>query len=110
FMHRVEQNNHAKIHAGRAELVGSSYTYSSSYDIGEGWTSVDMGRNATSTVNFTNLKPYTGAGAPSPTLSVYAAGNAVNPRHFLVRLNGDSVMGLRMDYYDYAKAQTTVPI
>ena len=39
-----------------------------------------------------------------------AAGNAVNPRHFMVRLNGDSVMGQRMDYYDHARAQTTVPI
>lgn len=110
FMHKVETNYHAKIHGGRAELVGSSYTYSSSYDIGEGWTSTDLGRNATATFNFNNLKVFNGGGAPSPKLSVYAAGNAVNPRHFLVRLNGDSIMGQRMDYYDHARAVSNVPL
>ncbi|MGZ8559705.1 MAG: hypothetical protein ACXWWC_15285, partial [Chitinophagaceae bacterium] len=37
FMYTTGQYYKAKINAGRAEVVGSSYTYSSSYDIGEGW-------------------------------------------------------------------------
>src|SRR5690606_33076907 len=36
--------------------------------------------------------------------------NAVNPRYLRVTLNGDSVMGPRMDYYDYVKATKEVPV
>jgi len=99
-----------KLSQGRAELVGSSYTYSSSYEYGEGWTSNDIGTAASKSVNLTNLVPYTGAGAPDAVVNVNAAGNAVNPRYFKVNLNNDSIHGKVMDYYDYAKVSVPVPV
>lgn len=110
FMYSAEIVFKAKINAGRAELVGSSYTYSSSYDYGEGYTSIDIAGNASGTVSLTNLRPYTGAGAPSPVFNINAAGNAVNPRYFKVTLNGDSLTGATMDYFDYVKVNQTFPI
>lgn len=110
FIHRAEQNFRAKVHGGRAELVGSSYTYSSTYDVGEGWSSTDMAAGVTNTFNLTNLRPYVGAGAPDPKVYVNAAGNAVRPRHFRVSINNDSVGGARLDYYDHIKYQNSFPI
>ncbi|MFN4315886.1 MAG: C25 family cysteine peptidase [Chitinophagaceae bacterium] len=110
FMHKVETHYHAKVHSGRVELVGSSYTYSSTYDIGEGWTSTDLAGNATTTVNYSAMRPYVGAGAPDINVSVFAAGNAINQRYFRVALNGDSIMGQQMDYYSDARAVRTLPV
>ncbi len=93
-----------RINPGRAELVGTSYTYSSSYDYGEGYTSNDISRNATFAAgNFTNLRPYTGAGAADPYIRINAAGNAMNPRYIRVNLNNDSIHAVTMSYYDYIK-------
>jgi hypothetical protein len=110
FMYTTGQYNKGKINAGRSEKVGSSFTYSSSYDVGEGWTGGDLGTGVSSTYNLTNLRPYLGAGAPDPVVSVTAAGNAVNPRSFRIKLNGDSVLGQIMDYYDYVKTSRTAPV
>jgi hypothetical protein len=79
FMHKFLNSFKIKINLGRSELVGSSYTYSSSYDSGEGWTSDDIVTGASRSFFFSNLRAYTGAGAPAGTLKVNAAGNAVNP-------------------------------
>jgi len=110
FMYTVETNYKAKINSGRAELVGTSYTYSSSYDYGEGYTSVDLAGNASTTVNYANLRPYTGAGAPDPGFLIHAAGNAVNPRYFRVNLNNDSLTAATMDYFDYVKHSVNFPV
>jgi hypothetical protein len=108
FMYHLVNSFKNKINQGRSELVGSSYTYSSSYDAGEGWTTDDIASTATRSYTFSNIRVYTGAGAPSPSLKVTAAGNAVNPRYFRIKLNGDSIYSQNMDYYDYAKA--TIPV
>ena len=110
FMHTSGFYYKDKINQGRSELVGSSYTYSSSYDYGEGWTSVDIGTGATKAINLPNLVPYTGSGAPDAVVNVNAAGNAVNPRYFKVKLNGDSIYGRSMDYYDYTRSSIPVPV
>lgn len=104
FMHTRGEYYKARIHSGRSELVGDSYTYSSSYDYGEGWASNDIGTNQTILSHHTSLHAYTGAGAPPAELRINAAGNAVNPRYFRVKLNGDSIMGQTLNYYDYVKA------
>ncbi len=109
-MYTTGQYYKNKINAGRSELVGSSYTYSSSYDEGEGWSSGDIGTNVSVTYNITTLRQYTGAGAPDPLVTINAAGNAVNARNFRVRLNGDSILGVQMDYYNYSKTSKTVPL
>ncbi|MGZ8541271.1 MAG: putative type IX secretion system sortase PorU2, partial [Chitinophagaceae bacterium] len=47
-------------------------------------------------------------GAPDPVVYISAAGAATNARDFRVRLNGDSIIGKSMDYYEYAKVSKTV--
>ncbi|MEP7374129.1 MAG: C25 family cysteine peptidase [Chitinophagaceae bacterium] len=110
FMYAAGAYYKDRINQGRSELVGTSYTYSSSYDYGEGWTSLDIANGASKAVNLTGLLPYTGAGAPDVVINVNAVGNAVNPRAFKVKLNGDSIYGRQMDYYDYTRSSVTVPI
>jgi len=110
FMYTTGNYYKDAINIGRQELVGSSYTYSSSYDAGEGWTSGNIGTGGSVTYNLTNLRQYSGAGAPDPVVRINAAGNAVRPRNFRVRLNGDSILGQTMDYYDYAKVSRSVPV
>ncbi|HKZ66112.1 MAG TPA: C25 family cysteine peptidase, partial [Chitinophagaceae bacterium] len=110
FMYTAGNYYKSAINIGRQELVGTSYTYSSSYDVGEGWTSGNIGTGASATYNLTNLQQYSGAGAPDPVVGINAAGNAVNLRNFRVRLNGDSILGQTMNYYDYAKISRPVPV
>ena len=106
FMYRAEANYRAKVHGGRAELVGTSYTYSSSYDMGEGNSSADIATGASLNYNFANLRAYLGSDAPAPKAIVQAAGNAVRARRFRVSINSDSIGGATMDYYDHVKYET----
>jgi hypothetical protein len=106
FMHTAGVNFKSKQNAGFAAVI-SEYVYSSSFDQGEGWTSSDIGR--TTTTEFTlatfpnSLKVYTGAGAPESRFRINAAGNALNPREFIVKINGNPIDTQRMDYFDYVK-------
>lgn len=110
FMAKAARYYKDRIHNGRSELVGDSYTYSSSYDYGEGWASNDYAAGATGQNIFTGLRLYSGPGAPGATIKVNAAGNAVHPRYFRVRINGDSVAGQTINYYDYAKVSAPVSL
>src|SRR5690606_10867120 len=110
FMYTVGSQFKTKLHTGRAELVGDSYTYSSVFDYGEGWTSGDIATNAFVASNNSNLRVYTGPGAPSPTLRGTAAGNARNPGYYKVHLNGDSIAGQTMNYYEVSHLETPVDI
>ena len=58
-----------KINLGFAVPVGTN-VYSSAYDLGESWTTGDIGTNVTRTETFSNLYPYTGIGAPASTLKI----------------------------------------
>jgi hypothetical protein len=104
FMHTTGKYWRDKINPGRAEDV-VEYVYSSSYDQGEGWTSVDFypGTNNSLDVQ-NNLNVYTGPGAPTPRFKINVCGNAYNPRLFRVRLNGDSLVGGTMNYFDFIRA------
>jgi Peptidase family C25 len=112
FIYNLSKYFSNKVHGGRAELVGNAYTYSSSYDIGEGWSSDDIGTNGTVDLNYSgsSLSVYTGPGAPDPVMKINAAGNAVNPRYFKVTINGDSIAGQTVDYYDYARLEKTIDL
>ncbi len=104
FMYTVGRYYRDKISPGRSELVGDSYTYSSSYDYGEGWTSNDIPANGGwATYSTSSLQVYTGAGAPEPVVKVNAAGNAVHARDIRVKLNGTIIHTQPLNYYDYAK-------
>ncbi len=103
FIHTEGAYYREKLNPGYAAVVGE-YVYSSAYDQGEGFTSSDIGTNATRTIPFSNLNPYTGAGAPDPVLKINASGNALNPRQVVVKTNGTQVASLPMDFFDYMKA------
>ncbi len=92
---------------GYAAVVGE-YVYSSAYDKGEGYTSNSFGANATLSKTFSDLNPYVGPGAPNPVLKINAAGNALNPRQFEVRVNSNLVATQTVDYFEYIKA--TIPL
>ncbi|HEX7844551.1 MAG TPA: C25 family cysteine peptidase [Chitinophagaceae bacterium] len=97
--------------AGFGVVVGDN-VYSSSYDAGEGWASGDIPKGGANTQVFSNLSVYTGPGAPTDvSFKINASGlNGLNQRRFKVSVNGDSVTGAQMDYFDYAKLSTTFPV
>jgi hypothetical protein len=103
FMYTVGRYYKDKINSGRSELVGDSYTYSSSYEFGEGWTSNDIPNQAVIIYSTSSLQVYTGPGAPEPFVNVNASGNAVHARDIRVKLNGTVIDTRQLNYYDYAK-------
>ncbi|MET0636183.1 MAG: C25 family cysteine peptidase [Chitinophagaceae bacterium] len=103
FMHTAGNYYREKINGGRAEIVGTSYTYSSSYDMGEGWTSNTINGTTSRAVTFPNILSYTGPGAPASNIRVSAAGDATYARNLKVIFNGDSVTGGPINYYDYIR-------
>lgn len=109
FIHTTGKYYREKSHLGYAAIVGD-YVYSSSYESGEGFTSTDLGAGVIRNETFANLYPYTGPGAPSPLLKVNAAGNALNPRSFEVRVNDIFIANQVMDFFDYVKASFPVNI
>ncbi|WP_165871421.1 C25 family cysteine peptidase [Flaviaesturariibacter flavus] len=84
---------------GYAVNVGD-YMYSSSYDRGEGWTTGYITTGNTMPWSFSGLFPYTGAGAPKPLLVAAIAGNATNPRNYRLTVNGDSVLGGPVNFFN----------
>lgn len=109
FVHTVGKYYKEKYHLGYAAIVGD-YVFSSQFENGEGFTCNDMGPNATRSETFSSLFPFTGGGAPAPSLKVHAAGYAQNPRAFEVKLNGSVVATQTMDFFDYVKATFPVNI
>lgn len=109
FYHTAGIYYKQRINPGYAANVGSAI-YSSNYDQGEGWTSTDIGFNATRTENLTGLFPFTGTGANTPLLRVSALGNALNPRQFSISVNGALYDQVTMDYFDYIRRAIAVPI
>jgi hypothetical protein len=95
-----------KINNGLFYIVGSDHLFSSSFDKGEGWTSADIERNATLTVNsFTNLFP--APSGPSPVIKANVSGNAYYSRKYKVTLNGDSVLGNPVPYMNQSEDQVS---
>jgi hypothetical protein len=110
FMHTEGRYPRVQINPGRAEQVLTSTVYSSSYDYGEGWTGGNIGYNGTETNSLTNLSVYSGSGAPSATLRINMCGNIMNERRYRIRLNGDSILGASLDYYEYTKTGKIFPV
>jgi len=108
FMHTTGAYYNNKLHPGYASQVEHEYTYSSSYDAGEGWSSGDIAKDELLTYTENNLAVYTGAEAPGSTVRVNAAGNATNPRQFSVTLNSTLVLNIQMDFFEYSKQSANV--
>lgn len=108
FIHTVSKFYRDKINLGFGSVVGSTI-YSSAYDLGEGWTSSDLVAGATRNETFTNLFPYTGPGAPAPSVKVNMTGNFDNPRQVEIKVNGSQVGLHTMDFFEYAKVTDPLP-
>jgi len=110
FIHTEGSYKKNMINTGRAEIVVTTSVYSSSYDYGEGYTGGNIASGGTETTSFTNLNVYTGTDAPSPEIRINLAGNAMNQRSFRLRVNGDSILGQPLDYYEYLKTGQVFPV
>ena len=90
-------------------LNPGTYVYSSSYDIGEGWTSQDVIPGRPYSVNLTNINLY--RNGPSATLKFGAAGNAINYRNIKVSIYNTVVDSESMDLFSYLKKEIdSIPI
>ncbi|MFN2439515.1 MAG: C25 family cysteine peptidase, partial [Chitinophagaceae bacterium] len=100
FMHKVGRHFRDRINPGYAVNVGE-YLYSSAYDKGEGWSSADIGSNGTNSFTFNNL--FVNTSGPAPSASIAVSGNAINTRKFRLKINGDSIVGNNVDFFNYMK-------
>ncbi|MGZ3911512.1 MAG: putative type IX secretion system sortase PorU2 [Flavisolibacter sp.] len=112
FMYTAGRYFKDKINAGYAVNVGE-YLYSASYDKGEGWSSSDIVSVATDSVHVTygtntsslpNLFVYNGG--PPPSFKITVSGNSIYQRRYKVSINGDSVLGKEVDFFDYSTDST----
>lgn len=102
FMNTRSAHYRDKINPGYAAVVGEN-VYSSSYDMGEGYTSGDIapGFDLSQVFDTINLYP-TG---PAASFRITAFGNALNPRRVKAKLFATTILDSAMDYFGYLKAQ-----
>ena len=104
FMRRVEQPFKQAYNRGFANIVGE-YVYSSSYDVGEGWTTGDISPCCPFAQLFTGLNVYTGGPANSVSVYIAAFGNALFTRNLQVKLYNTMVIDTAMNYFTAVKKQ-----
>ncbi|MCY7420362.1 MAG: C25 family cysteine peptidase [Chitinophagaceae bacterium] len=117
FMHTVGRYFKTELLGGFSAVAGQSI-YSSSYDMGEGYTSRAIRPNSCGTQpqlpqNFFNLYPYTGTvdvPAPDMIMRLNSVGNAPNSRTVKVLLNNDSITRYQMDYFTDARVEEYIPV
>ena len=98
----------SKINPGLAQPVGE-YVYSSSYDMGEGWSSNDIAPGFDLSNVFDTINLYTTG--PAATFRISASGNALNSRRVKVKLSSTTILDSAMDYFGYLKGTATnIPI
>ena len=102
FMRRIETHYRNQINRGYAAVIGE-YVYSSSYDIGEGWTSDNALPCCAISKDLTNMNRYAAGPPNSVTFTVHAAGNALNPRELWANFYNTQVLLKPMPYFNYLK-------
>jgi len=104
FMRRVEQHYKSQINPGYAAILGES-VYSSSFDIGEGWSSNGINQCCPLSYVFTDINKYSGGPANSVTLTVSASGDALYTRDLAAKINGTAAFPAAnpMPYFGYHK-------
>ena len=102
FMRTVNKVYKDQYNRGLAVLVGE-YVYSSSYDVGEGWTSLDAYPCCDIYKQFDNLNVYTAGPAAGLSLYVSAFGNALNTRNLRVKFFDNIVANTAMNFFDTVK-------
>ncbi len=103
FMHTVGQYYKAKRHGGYSAQIESDYTYSSSYDQAEGWTSTAIGNGASVTYTAASLFMSNEAGTPGISVNLSVAGDANKTRSFSATLNGTEIFNRSLNFYNYLK-------
>ena len=104
FMRRMEQAFRQQYNRGFANIVGE-YVFSSSYDIGEGWTSNNIGPCCALSLYFQGMNVYTAGPSNSVSLYVAAFGNALFTRNLQVTFYNTKVLDTAMNYFSVAKKQ-----
>jgi hypothetical protein len=105
FMHTVGNYFRNRINGGYAVHVDNQYLFSSSYDKGEGWTSNEFTGTHTSALG--NLETY--PAGPAASFNIAVSGNSVATRNYLVKINGDSITGGTVDFFNDAKGTGSFP-
>jgi len=111
YMNTVDTFYRNQVNRGQA-LSAGEYVYSSSYDIGEGWTSSNVAPNFSlvwqpANLNVyqqpANLNVYQAGPANSVTLKATAAGNAPYRRNLLIKAYNNELLNEGMPYFEYKK-------
>ena len=102
FLRTIKKTYRDQMNRGYAVSVGE-YVYSSSYDLGEGWTSYDAAPCCNLFYQFTGLNVYGGAPANSVSFYVSAFGNALNTRNFKVKFFSNQILEQPMNFFDTVK-------
>ncbi|HEX2631138.1 MAG TPA: C25 family cysteine peptidase [Chitinophagaceae bacterium] len=119
FMYTMGKYWQERMNPGFSQREGDN-TFSSAYEGGEGWASLDIQKNGTLTVPLSSdLHIYTGAGSPDGSFRVHGSGNSYNvntasgiyhPRTFQLKLNGQALVEQEVPLYDFFKETRTVPL
>ena len=107
FMHKAGNYYKDQINLGFAQVVGE-YVYSSSYDIGEFWSSNVIGPAGPLSNDQNNLYAYNGG--PNGSLRFGMVGNADNPRSIQVKVNGSLLIDTLMNNFNDLVTSRTVPL
>jgi hypothetical protein len=102
FMRRIETHYREQLNKGYAAVIGE-YVYSSSYDIGEGWTSRDASPCCAVSKDLQNMNRYAAGPPNSVMFTVTAAGNALNAREMVAKFYNTVVSQKPMPYFNYLK-------
>ncbi len=102
FMRRIETHYRNQINKGYAGVIGE-YVYSSSYDIGESWSSDNIFPCCALSASIFNLNKYAAGPANSVMFTVTAVGNALNPRELSTKFYNTQVSLKPMSNFNYLK-------
>lgn len=105
FMNRTGNYYKTVINSGNAISVGGLYVYSSSYDIGEGYTSREIYPASIDSLSyrFDSLNLY--SAGPSASFRIGASGNAPNNRNIRVKFFNNVILEQSMHQFSYLKRQ-----
>ncbi|MFT3680353.1 MAG: C25 family cysteine peptidase [Ferruginibacter sp.] len=99
YMRRYANPFKSQYNRGYAAVVGE-YVYSSSYDMGEGWTSGDAGPCCDLFKTLDEMNIYTAGPPNSVSMHIAAFGNALNTRSFRVKFFNNTVLEAPMNFFD----------
>ena len=102
FMRRIEQHYKDQMNKGYAAVL-IEYVYSSSYDVGEGWTSSDIYPCCAIFKDLQNMNRYAAGPPNSVMFTVTAVGNALNPRELVAKFYNTTILQKPMPYFNFLK-------